>query len=101
MTVQTSKETYSRLNIRLKTRSKEWISKAAYILGQDLTEFSETILTEKAREVIENYEQFELTEAEKKAFFEIIDGPIPESTEYSLKEAKKFKRMVKKGQLRV
>ncbi len=95
------KKDVARINVRVDQSIKDLISKAAYISGQDLTEFTVSTLNEKAREVIEKYERFGLTEAEKKAFFEILDGPIPESTEYSLKEAMKFKQMVKKEQLGV
>jgi uncharacterized protein (DUF1778 family) len=98
MTVQT-KEKNSRLNVRLTAKSKERISRAAYILGQDLTEFTETTLNEKAREVIEKYERFELTEAEKKDLFALLDAPVPQPTKKSIAAAKKYKEMIDNGQL--
>ena len=99
MAVQTTKEEYSRLNVRLTAKSKERISRAAYILGQDLTEFTETTLSEKAREVIEKYERFELTEAEKKDLFALLDAPVPKPTKKSLAAVKKYKEMIADGQL--
>ena len=87
------------MNVRLAKKSKERISKAAYILGQDLTEFTETTLDQRAREVIEKYERFELSEAEKKDLFALLDGPATETTKASLEAAKKYKAMIKNGQL--
>ena len=101
MEVRTKKEAYGRLNVRLKIRSKESISKAAYILGQDLTEFAETTLTEKARDVIEKYERFALTEAEKRDLFAILDGPVAKPTAKSKRVVKRYKTMIEEGQLTV
>jgi uncharacterized protein (DUF1778 family) len=103
MAVITKKEEAgrSRLNIRISSDVKSRISRAAHILGQDLTEFTVSTLNEKAREVLERNERFELSEAEKAAFFEILDTPIPDPTENSLRAAKKYRRMIKKNSLRV
>ncbi len=95
------KKTVARLNVRVDPVIKERISKAAHILGQDLTEFTISTLDDKAREVLEKREKFDLSEAEKAAFFEILDGNVPPSTDYALKAAKKYRQMIKKGELRV
>lgn len=99
MSVQTLKKQYGRLNVRLTAKSKERISKAAYILGQDLTEFTETTLDERAREVIAKYESFELTQAEKSDLFALLDAPAAKPTKRSLLAEKKYKEMIDSGKL--
>ena len=56
------KKEIGRINVRLDASIKKRISKAAYILGQDITEFTVSTLNEKAREVIEKFDRFELSE---------------------------------------
>jgi len=96
-----AKTSYERINVRVNAAIKARISKAAHVLGQDLTEFTVSTLDERAIEVLEKYERFELTESEKSDLFALLDGPVPELTERSLKAVKKYKQMIKKGQLTV
>ena len=87
----------SRLNVRLSPEVKSRITRAANILGQDLTEFASSTLNEKAVEVLERYETLTLSEKEYRAFLDILSGDVPEPTEESLEGAKKYKRGVRKG----
>jgi len=71
-----TKRSESRLNVRLSTNLKERVVRAAAILGQDLTEFAASTLNDRAVEVIERHENFELTQAERQFFFDYMDGKI-------------------------
>jgi uncharacterized protein (DUF1778 family) len=103
MSVQLIKEkkTFGRINVRVDADIKDRISKAAHVLGQDLTEFTVSTLNERAREVIEKYERFEMTEVEKNDLFALLDGLVSKPTKRSLKAVKKYDEMIKKGLLRV
>ena len=74
--LEKEKVTSSRLNVRLSTNLKERVVRAAAILGQDLTEFAVSTLNDRAVEVIERHENFELTQAEREFFFDYMDGNI-------------------------
>lgn len=86
-----------RLNVRLSADVKLRVTRAANILGQDLTEFAVSTLNEKAVEVLERYESLKLSEKEYKAFLDILSGEVPEPTKKSLEAAKRYKRGVRKG----
>ncbi len=91
--------TSSRLNVRLSPEIKARITRAAHILGQDLTEFASIALNERADEVIAKNEEFTLSEADRQAFLDILSGDFDrEPTEKSLKLAAEYKRGTKKGQ---
>lgn len=97
--LEKDKVTSSRLNVRLSPEIKARITRAAHILGQDLTEFAARTLDAKAIEVIERNEIFELTEREREFFFDYLDGKIPakEHSAKALRAAKEYKKGRKLG----
>ncbi len=97
--LEKEKVTSSRLNVRLSPDVKARISRAAHILGQDLTEFASNVLNERADEVIAKNEEFTLSEADRQAFLDILSGDFDwEPSEKSRKLATEYKRGTKKGQ---
>ena len=95
------KKEIGRINVRVDASIKKRISKAAYILGQDITEFTVSTLSERAREVIEKFDRFELSENEKNDLFALLDGPVAKPTKKSLKAVKRYNEMIEKGHLTV
>jgi uncharacterized protein (DUF1778 family) len=96
-----SKKAVARINIRVEPLVKERVSRAAGLLGQDLTEFTVSTLNERAIEVIDDCERFELTQAEKDAFFEILDRPAAKPTRTALDAARRYKQLIKDRKLHV
>ncbi|QQS31942.1 MAG: DUF1778 domain-containing protein [Acidobacteriota bacterium] len=94
------KRVFDRINVRVEPLVKERVSRAASLLGQDLTEFTVSTLNEKAIAVIDESERFELTQAEKDAFFEILDRPAAKPTKTALDAARRYKRLKKDHKLR-
>lgn len=80
MIVEAKKPAESRLNVRLSSNVKMRIARAAHILDQDLTEFAVSTLNDRAVEVLEKHEAFELSESQRQAFFDILDGVSPKPT---------------------
>ena len=91
--VEKSKSNQNRLNVRLGPDLKARVTRAAYILGQDLTEFATATLNERATEVIERHEAFVLTESQRQFFFDYLAGKIDrEPSERSKRVAKEYKK---------
>ena len=97
MIVETKKPAQSRLNVRLSSTVKMKIARAAHILDQDLTEFAISTLNDRAIEVLEQHEAFELSEKQRQAFFDILDGVPPKSTQKALEAAERYKSGTIKG----
>ena len=88
----------SRLNVRLSPEIKERITRAASILGQDLTEFAAVTLNDRAEEVIEKHSVLQLSREEHKFFLDFMakeDVVGPSEKERALVE--KYKQGVRKG----
>ncbi len=97
MIVETKKPAQSRLSVRLSSNVKMKIARAAHILDQDLTEFAISTLNDRAIEVLEKHEAFELSEGQRQAFFDILDGVPPKSSKRAVEAANKYKSGVVKG----
>lgn len=97
LAIEKKTSTNSRLNIRLTPDLKARIRRAATVLGQDLTEFAVSTLNDRAVEVLEEYDSLVLSEAERRAFLDILAGDAPAPTKRALESAKKYKGGVKKG----
>ena len=85
----------SRLNVRISPEIKERIQRAAYILGQDLTEFTSITLNRHAQEVIENHDQIILSEKDYNFFVDALGKPVRKPSKRSLSALKEYKRVFK------
>lgn len=88
----------SRLNVRLSPEVKSRISRAATILGQDLTEFTSQTLNDRAVEVLMTHEILVLSEREHKFFLDYLSSEAAEPSEKVRKLASEYKRGVRKGE---
>ena len=88
----------SRLNVRLTPEIKLRIDQAAAILGQDLTEFATSTLSQRANDVIEKNEEFVLTQAERKFFMDYLAGDYdPKPSQKTIEATERYKRGRQKG----
>ena len=88
----------SRLNIRLSPEVKTRISRAAHILGQDLTEFTASTLSRHADQIIDNHEQILLSESDYKFFVSELEKPARKPSAYSRKAMAEYRRVFKRDQ---
>ena len=68
---------YARLNCRVSARIKHQAEEAASILGQSITDFTESALAEKAQAVFERHERLTLSERDFAQFVASLDHPEP------------------------
>ena len=80
MDSESSQSGYARLNCRVSARIKHRAEEAAAILGQSITDFTESALADKAQAVIERNERIILSERDFARFVAAIENP-PEPTE--------------------
>lgn len=92
-------KSYSRLNVRLSSEIKLRIQKAAHILGQDLTEFTEDTLNSRALEVIKANSALVLEEKEYQFFLDLLAGEPAKPTKKSLEARKRYHEMISRGDL--
>lgn len=92
-----SKTKPCRLNIRLSSDIKDKVTRAAAILGQDLTEFTVSTLGKRASEVIDSHEQIVLSEKEYKFFLNYMDKPAQKPSKYSMNALADYKRQIQNG----
>lgn len=92
-------KTYSRLNVRLSPDIKLRVQKAAHILGQDLTAFTEDTLNSRALEVIEANSKIVLEEKEYQFFLDLLAEKPAEPTKKSLEARKRYREMISRGDL--
>ena len=85
----------SRLNVRLSPDVKARISRAAHILGQDLTEFTSSTLGRYADEIIDNHEQILLSESDYEFFIAELEKPATAPSEYSKKAMFDYRQVFK------
>lgn len=65
----------ARLNCRIDSVIKKRAEAAAALLGQSITAFTETALSEKAREVLEQHEKIALSQRDFQLFVNAINKP--------------------------
>lgn len=70
-------ETYARLSCRVSSRIKHQAEEAAAILGQSITDFTESALADKAQAVLERHERITLSERDFARFVAAIENPEP------------------------
>ena len=80
MTV-TEARNYARLSCRVKAGIKQRAEEAALILGQSMTDFTESALAEKAQTVLDQHERITLSERDFARFVEMIENPPPPTNE--------------------
>lgn len=90
-----SPQTSGRLNVRLSPDIKARIQRAANILGQDLTEFTSTVLNKHAKDIIENHDQILLSEKDYDFFVEALDRPVRKPSARSKRALEKYRQMFK------
>lgn len=81
MTVTTTKEQTARINCRIRAAIKQQAEEAARLLGQSITDFTESALAEKAQAVLERQERILLSERDFDRFVQIIENPDPPTPE--------------------
>ena len=70
-------EGYARLNCRVSARIKHEAEKAASVLGQSITDFTESALAEKAQDVLEKHARITLSERDFARFVASLENPAP------------------------
>ena len=85
MAVTTKPENQVRLSCRVSMRIKQRAEEAASLLGQSITDFTESALEEKAQAVLERHERIMLSERDFAHFAALIETPPPPTSE--LREA--------------
>ena len=75
----------ARLNCRVNARIKQQAEEAAALLGQSLTDFTESALAEKAQSVLERHERIVLSQSDFARFAAHLEKP--ESPTHELQAA--------------
>jgi uncharacterized protein (DUF1778 family) len=73
----TTPETYARLSCRVSARIKSRAEEAAAILGQSMTDFTESALADKAQAVLDQHERIILSERDFAQFVASLESPKP------------------------
>ncbi len=68
---------YARLSCRVEAGIKRQAEQAASLLGQSITDFTETALAEKAQSVLERHERIVLSRRDFARFAELVENPPP------------------------
>lgn len=72
---------YARVNCRVNARIKQQAAEAASLLGQSMTDFTESALAEKAQAVLERHERIILSQRDFARFVAHIEKPDPSTPE--------------------
>jgi uncharacterized protein (DUF1778 family) len=67
----------ARLEARVTIEQKNLMERAAFLRGQNLTEFMVAVLAEAATQIIKDRELIELTDLDQQAFAEALLNPVP------------------------
>jgi uncharacterized protein (DUF1778 family) len=82
-----------RLEVRVTEESKKNIEAAAYLRGQNLTEYVLDVLTAASQETIRQHQLLELTKNDLNSFVDALLNPtIP--TEQAIHDAKWYKKII-------
>ena len=93
---KTSREAPSRverLGFRLDEETKDLIERAAYLSRRKVSDFCVTVLTDTARRTIAEHETLNLSERDRKAFFDALVKP-PKPSERLVRALAEHKRRV-------
>jgi uncharacterized protein (DUF1778 family) len=81
ITTVTDPEPVARLSCRVSRRIKQRAEEAAALLGQSITDFTETALSEKAEAVLANLQRIQLSERDFERFVAAVTTPAPPTPE--------------------
>lgn len=85
----------ARLEARVTEEQKQLMERAAFLRGQNLTEFMVSVLAEAATQTLKDRELLELTERDRAAFAEaLLNPPAPSKQAYA--DAQWYKETVDK-----
>ena len=88
----------SRLNFRLAPEIKARVARAATVVGQDLTEFAVSTLSQKADEVLEKYDNVILGSEDYQFFLDVLSATETDKpSKKSQKAADEYRRGTRKG----
>ena len=74
----------ARLEARVTEEQKQLMERAAFLRGQNLTEFMVTVLAETSLQIIKDRELIELTERDRQAFANaLLNPPTPSDRAYT------------------
>jgi uncharacterized protein (DUF1778 family) len=77
MQTKTLDSGYARLSCRVSVRIKHRAEEAAALLGQSITDFTESALADKAQAVLERHERITLSDRDFDRFVAAIEEPAP------------------------
>src|ERR1041384_48980 len=83
----------ARLNCRVDPRIKQRAEEAAQLLGQSITDFTESALDEKAQAVFERFDRITLSARDFEAFVQAIEAPAQPPTPQLSATADEYKRL--------
>ena len=86
------KVTSGRLNCRVSVVIKQRAEEAAEMLGQSMTDFTETALAEKAQQVFSRFGSITLSQRDFEQFVKVINNP-PAPTAALRKAAAEYKKL--------
>ena len=93
-----SRAEQSRLNFRLTPEIKSRVVRAATIVGQDLTEFAVSTLSQKADEVLEKHDNLLLGTDDYQFFLDALSvTKARKPSRKSLQAAAKYRQGIRKG----
>jgi uncharacterized protein (DUF1778 family) len=72
---ETTGSSYARLSCRVSVRIKHQAEEAAALLGQSITDFTESALADKAQAVLERHERITLSDRDFARFVAAIENP--------------------------
>jgi uncharacterized protein (DUF1778 family) len=85
----------ARLEARVTEEQKQLMEKAAFLRGQNLTEFMVSVLAEAATQIIKDREIIELTDRDRATFVNaLLNPPAPGETAYA--DAQWYKQLMNK-----
>jgi uncharacterized protein (DUF1778 family) len=85
----------ARLEARVTEEQKQLMEKAAFLRGQNLTEFMVSVLAEAATQIIKDREIIELTDRDRATFVNaLLNSPAPSETAYA--DAQWYKQLMNK-----
>jgi Uncharacterized protein conserved in bacteria len=75
MSTELTESNYARLSCRVSKRIKNQAEKAAALLGQSITDFTESALAEKAEATLERHERIMLSDRDFARFVALLENP--------------------------
>ena len=85
----------ARLEARVTEEQKQLLERAAFLRGQNLTEFMVSVLAEVAMQTIKDRQLLELTDHDRAAFAEALLNP-PAPSEQALADSQWYEQMMNK-----